>query len=79
MRRRLAVGQPRHGTHEAFGVISHGFIVGIEHEHQAVALRKGLLHALFEALFVLGLHLEFVDHQFDVVILVAVHTHPGFQ
>ena len=77
--RRFAIGQPRHGAHESFGVITHGFIVGIEHKHQAVALRKGLLHALFEALFVLGLHLEFVDHQFDVVVLVAVHAHPGFQ
>ena len=75
----LAVGQPRHGTHEAFGVISHGFIVGIKHEHQAVALRKGLLHTLLESLFVLGLHLEFVNHHFDVVILVTIDAHTGFE
>ena len=74
----FSVGQSRGGTHQPFRVEAHGIGVGIENEHQSIALLEGLSHALFQALLVLALYAELVDDHFDVVIFVAVEAHTVF-
>ena len=46
------------------------------HEHdESVALSHGIGHALAQALVVLVVDLELIDHHLDVVVLIAVETH----
>ena len=72
---RLLVGESRDRTHEALAVVAHLATVLIHEHDESVALSHGIGHTLAQALVVLVVDLEFVDHHLDVVVLVAVETH----
>lgn len=46
MRRRFPIGQPRHGTHQPFAVMTHAIRLRIEYHQQSVTLTHGSGHAV---------------------------------
>ena len=75
VRRRLAVGNSRDGTHQTSAEIAHLLRCIIKNEQESVALIESFLHRLPQALSVFGLHTEFINDDFYVVGLIAVEFH----
>ncbi len=79
IRTRLFVGETVFGIHQIFGVGAGSTCFDVLDENESVAHFKGSLQALAQSFGTIGLHLEAVDHQLDVVHFVTAHLHPFHQ
>ena len=77
MGRRLAVAEARGGIHQRLRIVGRGSLVEVVDHHLFASLTHGVGHGIAQALLVLAANLEFVDHKFHAVVLVAVELHAG--
>ena len=75
MRRRFPIGQPRHGTHQPFAVMTHAIRLRIEYHQQSVTLTHGSGHAVLQACVILVRHHQLVYHHLHIMVLIAVQLH----
>ena len=71
----FAIGESRRGAHQLFGIVARLVVGGVQNHHQSAALLQRLRDAAAEAFLVLAFHGKFVNHNFNVMVFVAVHLH----
>ncbi len=75
-RHRVAVGDARIGTHQVAAVIFHLIAVHGFHHHDAFPGFHGSRHRCLQTMQIDIVDDQFIDHDFDIVGFIAVHSHP---
>ena len=76
MRDRIFIRKPGIRTHQMAAIIFNLIRFVIFYHHHTLAVFHGSTHGIFQAFQICLIHDNLVHHNFDIVHLITINTHP---